>query len=167
MRKIIVLVLLSLPLLSNTNLHKYYVSVSVMHYNSKEQSLQIISRIFIDDLEQVLNDRYDYVGHLATKKEKQNSQYYIEKYVKAKMRFWKEGKELDLEYIGREYEDDMIKVYLELPNTQADILQKLSLRNEVLFDMFPEQQNIMHLKVGNRRKSYIFTRESDKALLKL
>lgn len=53
-----ILVLL-LPLLAFTTFHKYYVSVTQIEYVKKQQSVQIISRIFLDDFEDVLQARYN------------------------------------------------------------------------------------------------------------
>lgn len=165
--KIILLLLCILPILAFQDKHKYYVSVSSIQYSQTDQSLQIISRVFIDDLEAVLSERYDFVGHLATKKEKKDSEYFIAKYLKTKFRFWVDNQAKQVTYIGREYEDDMIKIYLELPEITNLNGSTIHLRNEVLFDMFPEQQNIIHFKGMKSKKSYIFTKEIDKALLKI
>ena len=39
--------------------HKYYVSITKIEYVSEKQSVQIITRIFIDDLEKLLKERFD------------------------------------------------------------------------------------------------------------
>ena len=45
-------------LLSFASTHKFYVSVTNVVYSEKEDALQITSRIFIDDLEKLLEERY-------------------------------------------------------------------------------------------------------------
>ena len=42
--------ILILPLFAFTTMHKYYVSVTQINYLQEKQSVQLISRIFIDDL---------------------------------------------------------------------------------------------------------------------
>ena len=41
------------------SLHKYYLSVTDVVYDEQEKSIQMISRLFYDDLEAVLQERYD------------------------------------------------------------------------------------------------------------
>ncbi|MDX1427458.1 MAG: DUF6702 family protein, partial [Salegentibacter mishustinae] len=59
MRKIS-LILASFFLLSGfkSGAHEFYLSVTEIEYNNEKQSLQIITRVFIDDFEDVLNERY-------------------------------------------------------------------------------------------------------------
>ena len=45
------IVLLVLPFFAFTAMHKYYISVTQVNYIQEKQSLQITSRIFIDDFE--------------------------------------------------------------------------------------------------------------------
>ena len=59
--KKISLILASFFLLSafKSGAHEFYLSVTEIEYNNEEQSLQIITRVFIDDFQNVLNERYD------------------------------------------------------------------------------------------------------------
>ncbi|MEH6407301.1 MAG: DUF6702 family protein, partial [Leeuwenhoekiella sp.] len=59
MKKICILLLVALPLIFSTAWHKYYFSVTQVDYDKSSQSLQIISRIFYDDLQAALQQRYD------------------------------------------------------------------------------------------------------------
>ena len=51
--------ILMLPLFAFTTMHKYYISVTQINYLQEKQSVQITSRIFIDDFEKLLRERYD------------------------------------------------------------------------------------------------------------
>ena len=53
------LLFLLLPLFAFTVAHKFYISVTNVGYSDKDKSLQITSRIFIDDMEKALMERYD------------------------------------------------------------------------------------------------------------
>ena len=48
-----------LILFTNTNSHKFYVSTSVAEFVQEKKSIQVISQIFIDDLENALNLIYN------------------------------------------------------------------------------------------------------------
>ncbi len=73
-----------LPLVAFTVAHKFYVSVTNISYSEKDRALQITSRIFIDDFEQVLLERYGIEAHLATDSETALADEFIEKYLKTK-----------------------------------------------------------------------------------
>lgn len=48
-----------IPLLAFSSLHKYYVSVTKVEHIKEKQTVQITSRIFIDDFEKLLRARYE------------------------------------------------------------------------------------------------------------
>ena len=50
--KIFILIVI-LPLMAFTGFHKYYISVTEVDYIQQKQSVQITTRIFIDDFEKV------------------------------------------------------------------------------------------------------------------
>ena len=58
MKKIILLLVVA-PLIMAASIHKYYLSVTDLTYNEEAQSIQIITRLFYDDLEAVIQERYD------------------------------------------------------------------------------------------------------------
>lgn len=149
--------------LSAFTLHKFYVSVTQIEYSEKAQSLQITSRIFIDDIEKLLRERYDETITLAGKKEPVLVDTYIEQYVSEKLQIKVNGKQVKPEYIGKEYEDDIMFCYIEIKDVKT--VETIEVSNLILFDVFPEQQNIIKTNVKGNRKSVILVKENDKALL--
>ena len=84
MKKSILSVLVLLfALTSFTTVHKFYVSVTNINYSEKNDALQITSRIFIDDLEALLKERYEIDAALDTDKESPLVEDYIKKYLKS------------------------------------------------------------------------------------
>lgn len=158
-----ILLLLLIPLLS-FSVHKYYLSLTQIEYNQESKSLEIIINVFMDDIELALNKDYNIDLQLTTKLELENPDQYFEKYLKDKLHFKLEDKELDFNYLGKEYEGDLVYFYLEIPNVETP--QPLEIHNQILLQYFDEQQNVVKLKVGKKRKSKILNKENDKALLK-
>ncbi len=159
--------ILILPLLAFTSAHKFYVSVTEINYSEQDKSFQIISRIFIDDLDEILEERYGINPELATKSELENSNHYIEKYLMHAFKLQVNGETMAFEYIGREYDNDVIKCYMEIENVDLKTVKSIEIENKVLFDAYEEQQNIVHFKIKNERKSFILIKENDKGLLNL
>jgi len=157
-----ILVLL-LPLLAFTTFHKYYVSVTQIEYVKKQQSVQIISRIFLDDFEDVLQSRYDEKLFLGPQMETESANFYIERYLKTKMIIKINGEEKTLNYIGKQYENDIVVCYLEIEGVKN--IDTFEIENTVLFDLYAEQQNIIRTKINSKNKSFILIKENDKGLL--
>lgn len=162
--KIIFLIVL-IPLLAFAPAHKFYVSVTQIAYSEKDKALQITARIFIDDFEKILNERYDVQIKLATDAELKNSAYFIERYLSERFHLKINDRKQALTYLGREYETDVIKCYLEVQQVDVKNLTTISVENTWLFDGYEEQQNIVHVHLKNRRKSLALTRENDKGML--
>ncbi len=143
--------------------HEYYVSVTKIEYVKKEKSLQIISQIFIDDFEKLIHERYDRSVTLAVKNESEKIDVYIEKYLKFKLDFKINTQDLEFNFIGKEYKEDIVYCYLEIENIEA--IKTLEIKNEVLFDIYPKQQNILRTKINGEDKSFILVSENNKAVL--
>ena len=153
------------PLLAFTTAHKYYVSITEIHYVKAEQSVQIITRIFIDDLERLMRDRFDASITLAGKNEPETVDVYLAKYLKEKIQIQINGEVATLKFIGKEYDNDVAVCYIEIPNVEN--ISEFEIRNHVLFDVFEEQQNVVRLDINDKEKSFILIAENDIGLLKL
>ncbi len=159
--------ILLMPLFAFTIAHKFYVSVTNVSYSEKDDALQITSRIFIDDMDQVLKERYDIEAHLATDQESVLSQEYLEKYLRAKFVIEINGEPRAYEYIGKKYDNDLIIFYLEVTELDFPTVKSIQIQNEVLTDMFDEQQNIVHFKIKGKKKSFVLMKENTKGVLNL
>ncbi|MEO1013499.1 MAG: DUF6702 family protein, partial [Bacteroidota bacterium] len=150
----ILLATLIVPLLVSWGIHKFYVSVTHVHYAEKEQALQITTRIFIDDLEKILEERYNLKVGLATDTESAEGEVYIEKYFKTKFSIAVDGQELAFDYLGKQYDNDVVICYLEIPEVYLEGKNTVAVNNEILTDLFDEQQNVVHLKINAVKKSF-------------
>ena len=157
------LILIVLPLIAFTAVHKYYVSVTQIDYIKEKQSVQITSRIFIDDFEKLLRERYDENITLATEKDEKQIDLYIEKYLKSKLRININNKPANIAFIGKEYEDDIMNCYLEIENVSE--IKSFEVTNEVLFDIFKDQKNIVRTFINSKHKSFVLIPENDKGML--
>ena len=60
-----------LPVVMGAAIHKFYASTTKIEYVPQEQSLQIITEIFTDDIQQALSERNLREVHLDSKKQTQ------------------------------------------------------------------------------------------------
>ncbi len=159
--------LLFLPLLAFTMAHKFYVSVTSMVYVEKDDAIQITSRLFIDDLEKTLKERFDINAKMATPEELMAVNDYLEKYLKSKFVVYFDGIPQPYTFIGKKYDNDVVVCYLELTKVNFTKIRSISVRNEILADMFEEQQNVLHFKFKGKNKSFVLTRDNNKGMLNL
>lgn len=159
----ILLVILVLPLFAYTTAHKFYVTVTQVNYIKEKQSVQIISRIFIDDFEELIRQRYDEDITLDASKEEMLIDFYIERYLQEKIQIKINDSIKKLVFIGKEYEDDIIYCYLEIENIKA--IKSFEITNQILFDLFDEQQNIVRTNINSKNKSFILISQNDKVVL--
>ncbi|MEJ6793313.1 MAG: peptidase E [Lacinutrix sp.] len=143
--------------------HKYYVSITKIEYISEKQSVQIITRVFIDDFEKLLKERYNNSIVLNTNTKEDQIDNYIASYLLSRIIISINGKESEIKFIGKEYDGDVVQCYLEVEN--IDKISSFKIENKVLFDMFSDQKNIVRLKINDRTKSFILIPENNKGML--
>ncbi|WP_432411680.1 DUF6702 family protein [Rasiella sp. SM2506] len=159
----IALILLLFPLLTASSNHKFYVSITTIEYAPKEQTLQLITKIFLDDIEDALETRYGRKFNFNSKKETKEDGEILKEYVFQKIKINVNGTPATFKYIGKEYDIDVVKLYIEIPNIST--LQSIEVENKVLLEMFDEQQNIIHVKTNAARRSLILEKQNPKGLL--
>ena len=145
-------------------LHKYYVSMTEIKYAPEKKEIQITMRFFIDDFEKVLGDQFKKPFALATEKELKDADTYINFYLQQNFRLTVNEKNLKLHFLGKEYENDIVYLYAEVPDITG--IQSIEVQNRMLFEGFPDQQNYIKFNVNERKKTVILTRENDRELLK-
>jgi Domain of unknown function (DUF6702) len=155
--------LLVLPLFAFTTMHKFYVSVTQVEYVKEKQSLQIITRIFVDDLEALLRERYDKNITLEDSEDETQIDFYIDKYLKEKIQIHINDKQEDFIFIGKEYEEDIVYCYLEITNVKG--INSFEISNQVFFDLYEEQQNIIKAKINSKNKSFMLTSNNTSRVL--
>ncbi len=146
-------------------LHEYYISLTKVDYIAEKESVQIIMRFFIDDVEKVLETRTELPMELATKNEHENTDRFLEAYIRAKFKVDINGRDQTYTYLGKEYEHDIVYIYLEIENVKE--IKSIQVQNAMLFEEFESQQNFIKLTLGEIQKTFILVKANDKEMLKL
>jgi 5S rRNA maturation endonuclease (ribonuclease M5) len=149
--------------ISGKEQHDYYVSVTEIQYAKEEQSLQIISQIFIDDFETLLRKRYDETIILAPDNNPESIESYMQRYLEDRLNIKVNGSAVNFKFIGKEYKEDITYCYLEIKNISN--IKSLEVTNRLLFDILPEQQNIVRLKLLNKNRSFLLLPDNDNCML--
>ncbi len=158
------IIIFIIPLFAFTSMHKYYISVTQINYVKEKESVQITSRLFIDDFENALKTNYDENILLAEKDEAKIIDTYMQRYLQDKIKLRINNKAVTFNFIGKEYEGDIVRCYLEVEHVKS--IESFSITNSVLFDLQKDQQNIVKTNINSNNKSVILTYDNPNALLK-
>lgn len=161
MKKIAILFLLFTLAFSS---HKYYLSLTQIEYNKDQDSLEVIINVFMDDIEFAINKEYSVDLRLTTKQELEDVDSYFQKYLRKNLRFLVNRELVNYNFIGKEYEGDLVYFYLEVNVSDSPV--SLEVYNTILVTYFEQQQNIIKFKNGSDRQSKILSKNTNKALLK-
>lgn len=134
-------------------MHKYYISVSNATYSEESKSLQMITRFFIDDLEDVLNARIQNPIELGDVATIEDIYPYLKGYLAKKLEVEINGVNSVPSFLGAEYEGDQIVLYIELPSEK--IPSTVSMKFTAFLELFEEQKNLVHLKIDGKRRTLL------------
>ena len=142
----------------NALVHPVHISVTEVTYSEKDKALQIMSRIFIDDLElsiqkDLKNDELNILKPVTGQTTDQLVSTYVLKHLKLKV----DGKAQALNYLGHEIEDLAIICYIEIPNIKK--LKTVEVLNDVIMETHRDQSNLVHITYKEKLKSVRLTRE--------
>jgi hypothetical protein len=133
--------------------HDIHISKAEIHYKSERKSLQISLHIFIDDLEDELEDMGAENIYLCTERETAAAEEYLMQYINQRFVLSDGTQNLKLEFIGKENSEDLLAVwcYLEVPEYT---LTDLSIKNQIMITRYEDQKNIVSFKVDGKRKAF-------------
>lgn len=158
--------LLAIPILSSAWMpHKFYVSLTEIRYNAQSERLELSMRIFPDDLDRALLERSGIQTQLATKVEHENADSLIKAYLLESFSLQADGVEIAFSYLGKEPESDAIWCYLESGPLSAP--QNLSIRHELLTEIFPDQVNIVQVYIESWNKGLLLSRNQPRGKLRI
>jgi hypothetical protein len=132
--------------------HPIHISTLEIEHNTAEKSLEITCKIFWDDFETILtksnnSKRVD----LTNEKNLANNKKLVSAYISNHLSLLVDGKPITLNFVGFEKDDAVIFSYFEVTNISN--VKKISITNNLMYDMFDDQIEIIHVIVNGNRKS--------------
>jgi len=157
-RKRICLALVLVVLLINGAwlMHEFYVSITELRYNTQSERFEVSIRIFPDDLDRALLERTGIHTQLATELEHKSADSLLMVYLLEDFSIQLDGREIELDYLGKEPESDAIWCYLE--SSKVSSPETITVRNEILTEYFMDQINIIQVYHGKWNKGLMLNR---------
>ena len=134
-----------------TPLHDFHVSVCDVEFNEASKSIQISQRIFLDDFELALNNKYGLGLVLDDESTKSYRDSLIQLYLFEKIQLKVDGKEKKRVFVGSEIEEDALWCYIEYEGVSG--FNSIEIQSTVLLETFDDQANIIHFSYGEYEKS--------------
>ena len=157
--------ILAVSTTKSTFIHKYYTSITEIEYNPSEASLQIITRIFLDDLEKALSESTGNRVVFSSEDESKSNLNLLSEYLIKNLSIDINGKSVPVKFLGKRHENGQLFAYMEVQNIVN--IQEIEVKNSVLMDAFEKQQNIIHTKLNGLIETTTLTIGNDQFNLKV
>jgi hypothetical protein len=138
--------------------HPLHVSVAEIEYDEKEKELEIMMRIFVDDLENAIR-LHQRKGDLDVLNPPSgtSTDNLISSYVHNHFKIALDGKDQAIRYLGQEIEGEALVCYLLVSNVKK--WSTIEVGNSILCELFDDQSNLVHVTIGDKVKSMRLVRD--------
>lgn len=140
-------------------LHPIHVSVTEIEYDEKDQALEIMMRVFIDDLELSLRNSLGQPElDILHPGKGQTTDALVSKYLKEHFRVSLDGQVQQGVYLGHERESEAFIFYIEVKNVRK--WKTIGVFNDIIIATHDDQSNLVHVYVNDNVKSLRLTRNT-------
>lgn len=129
--------------------HPLHVSVTEIAFDPKEKELEIVLRVFTDDLE------------LAIREDKKNDALTLQgpatidklawEYLQPRFKVSADRVQETIKYLGHEVEDDVIIFYVQVEPIED--FETLMITNSVITELYDDQANLVNVTINDETKS--------------
>jgi hypothetical protein len=156
MKKIKLLLFLGVLLTSFNVIHEYYLSTTTLKLVPAKQQLQITSRFFLEDIEALMQEKTDQKVAFLPDSNPAEIDAFVKEFYLNNLTIASDGAQQQIDYLGREYQDDLLVVYAEVV-LHSNESKRLEVKATFLTDFLSGQQNIIHLSSPAQKKSFLLT----------
>jgi len=146
-----------------SNVHPFHVSVCEIYHNPDTFSLEISMKIFIDDMELAVQKSEQSDFKLADIPEKNVDNEQLYDYLKKHFSISVDKKEINLEFVGFEFDEDAVLCYLE--GKKIKKINSVEISNTLLTEVFDDQINLTHFQYKDEMKSIKTVKDQPSGLI--
>lgn len=151
--------MLSILFAALVSLHPIHVSVTEITWDEKEKELEIIARIFIDDLEtSVRSARQQPELELLKPAGSVTTDQLLQEYLQSRFKVSLDGKVQSINYLGHETENEAVLCYIQVKNVKK--WKTIEVVNSVITETYSDQSNLVHVTVRGQVKSLRLMRDN-------
>lgn len=139
-------------------IHPMHVSVTDIVYDEKDKELEIVMRIFIDDLElSIRNKKKNSELDLLSPKGAQDTDALVAEYLQEHLKISLDGKPQTTKFLGSEIEELALVCYVQVSNVKK--WNNIEVRNDIIMETHDDQSNLVHVTVREKVLSMRLTKE--------
>lgn len=157
MKKLFILSILILFCAFEGQSHPFYVSICQVDFNEQNHTLEISVKTFADDLLMGLKKQGFSKIYLGEARENPKTDEYIFNYIRSKLKFRINDKEVDYKFIGKELESDVVWTYLEIENVND--LSKMEVFCSLLTEIYNTESNIIQVNKNGTIKNLLLNQK--------
>ena len=150
--------------MSSMMVHKFYVAIYQINYVPQKKMLQITSRIFVDDLNDVLEKKFHKKTFIGTDRETSEDVNLMKKYLTEKFTLTLNGGQKPMNYLSKEVESNVLVCYFNIKDISK--ISSLTVQNTALLELNEAQQNIIQANIAGEKESLLLTVDNFKGVLK-
>ncbi len=133
--------------------HKFYVSVTTIDIH--DNKLEIILYTFPDDLEKAVDQNYKFRIDWDNVTDK--TRFYINLYLKEHFEMSMNNQVVNYNFLGFTFENEKILLLMEASLNEK--ISKMEIVQSWLTDVYPDQQNIVHVLYNGKKMSEILNKD--------
>lgn len=143
--------------------HDIHLSKTTINYSHEKREIQIVTKLFIDDIERaLLADGYTDLK-LCTNQESPKSDLALAEYVKKHI-FINDYTIEDYVFLGKEPSNDFTAVWIYYKIEDVSSPQALDVKADFLYELFDDQKSIVSITVDNVQKAHSIRSPHDESL---
>lgn len=134
-------------------LHPVHVSLLNVDLDQETSKIEIAFKLYSDDFEQVILNKYDVNIDITDKIDPEEKIDVIHKYIFESFELRINGTKIDnWEYTGNQLDEGAIWLYYT--NLWSGKLQKISIINDIMMDLYEDQTNLVIVTYSDKQNGY-------------
>lgn len=139
--------------------HPMHVSVTEIEFDEKEKALEIMMRVFVDDLELSIKNKLNQPDlDLLQPKNGKTTDQMTGEYIRSNFKISLDGKAQQVNYLGHEREDDAFVFYIEVSKVKK--FKTIQVQNSIITETHEDQNNLVNITVRETVRSLRLTRST-------
>ena len=144
--------------------HKFYVSIYQINYDANKKRVEITARLFVDDLNLVLEKTYHKKTNLGTQNQSKEEEQLLIDYLSNHITVTVNGSKKKLQFVRTELDTNILICYLKINDISK--ITSFEIQNNAFMEQFDTQQNIIQSSILGEKNSLLFTSDNYKGKLK-